>query len=240
MGKGLSLDMIMNILKGLFKSNSDTEMESPTDTPSSESQNEQWQNVQQPWSNPEATAPIAPNAKMNRNDTPSENGLRQKGAQNTRRDIGGLTKGGQRTPARNPFEARPNAQLPGMNPNLKTQRQSAIPMVPQGRPQQRVVQTPGFGQTSGMPRQGPFNPGQNPFGQPRGNGLPGGFGQPGSRRQMQMYNEWGGPQQRNTIPQKPFGFPVPPHYSPRPRVPNGSGFPGNPRRITQQFQEPWF
>lgn len=245
MVKGLSPGMIMNILKGLFNSNRDTEASAPTDTPSTESQNGQWQSIQ-PWGNPEGTGPVAPpDANSSRYDSTNEDRPVQEKTRDTRRTAG-LTKGKRRTPPSawvNPLAPR-SSHPPGMNQRPTGGRQPANPFGPRRQPQLGTVQTPRFGQPSmRIPQQGVSNQGLNPFGQPWG-GVPGGFGQPGVRRQMPIFNEWGVPLQRRTaVPPGTFGFPSQSRmmgYPLQQRMSNGSVYPGMPRRPIRQFQEPWF
>lgn len=190
--------MIMDILKGFFKSNSDTEEDTSTDTPSSEPKSEQ-----------RSKQPLARSAKGEQRPSPNAR--------------------------MSPFAARPNTDRTGSNQRPGAQRQFAMPMMPQRQPQQRAVSAPGFGQPPRMPHQGMFNPAQSPFGQPRGGRTPGGFGQPGARRQMTMFDERGFPlQRRNVAPSGTMG------YLPQQRMPNRSVLSRTQGRPTRPFNQSWF
>lgn len=112
----------------------------------------------------------------------------------------------------------------GMNQQIRSQGQFAIPMIPQGRPQQRGGgQAPGFRAPSEIPRQARVNPTHSPFGRPLSNGNTAGFGRSKLQRQAPMYNGWvGTPQQRYAAPQ---------------RLPNGTVLHQGPRS-TQRFRGP--
>jgi hypothetical protein len=219
----------MNVLKGLFKSNSDIESDAPVDTPSSESQNEQWQNIQ-PWGYHESVDSfVTPDANQSRNAPSKQNVSTQDGGRN-----------GWRANLR----STPTNQPQRRNQRSVSRPQSANPFAPQGQPApQRVIQAPGFGLQPRMPSQKMFNPGQNSFGQQWGGRLPVGSGHMGTRRQMQMFNEWGVP-----LPSRNANFPNFRHFSPFGAIgnPHQYGIPGRtlrhgvPRRPIRQLREPWF
>lgn len=230
--------MFMNALKQLFHSD-ETETNDPTDSSSSEPQNDPWRNLQ-PWGGTEGMPPImTPNAntspKSQEGDGPSDRSKQT--AQRTQR----RSLFGRRNSA---TSARPNPRAQGFNHGPGAHRQPGGSLTPQIQPQHGMRQHPQFSQ----PQRRTPNPGvqyPTPYVQPWFGGFAGGVGQHGMRRQVQMYDEWGVPVQgRTAVPQGTFWVPPQRQMMGHPmqqRLPVGSTmYPGVPRRPIRQPQEPWF
>jgi hypothetical protein len=203
----------MDILKGLFKTNQSTETDDQADTPTSESSNQERQDIQR-WDNPIQEKSLTE---------------RQQAAPRLNQRV---TPG----PRVNPMQAGPRPHPPGMNPRQGFQRQMPTPFMPHPR----AIQAPRFGQPSGIPRQNAFNAGQNPLGQQWRGAVPYRFN-PSTPRQVQRVDAWGIPLPRHNSPSlgPPLSAPGT-GYPLQQRNPNGFVFSRPPRRPVQPFQGPWY